>query len=176
MVIDATPMSPTANSYITRTDAASRLADNRLYDQAWIAATDADKDSALIWATTLIDQSFDFFGSIRTQEQSLRFPRYGLTDRDRRFIDTETIPTILKQATAEFALALLERNRTGDPAVIGLGFSRAKVDVLEIELDKNAAQQYPDLIPQHIISMLSVFGTPNNSLSRTDAMVKVMRA
>ena len=155
MSLDATVKGPTANSYLTRAEATVLLVDSRLHSTAWSSATDADKDKALIWATSLIDTSFDFDGNKTTQEQALRWPRAGLLNRDNWYINQDTLPNDLKLATAELAMALLGGDRTLEPSLLGKGISSAKVGPIEVKLDKS---QVASLMPSHVIQLLENIG------------------
>lgn len=157
MAIIATPMAVDANSYLTRDEATTILTTRRLHGAAWTSAPDATKDAALIWATRLLDQGFEWYGSLRTFTQALRWPRYGMLDNDYRNVDPDTIPERLKEATADLALALIQRDRVSDPELLGLGFREAKVGNLSVVIDP---KMILDLIPRHILKMIDIWGDP----------------
>jgi len=71
--------------------------DGRLNTDPWDDATDANKNKALIMATTLIDR-LNYRGEKADSDQELQFPRG---------YDTE-VPQDIKNACAEVALALLD--------------------------------------------------------------------
>lgn len=152
----ATPEASNANAYVTEADANTYLTTYRLYFDAWTAADTETRENALIWATNLIDASFDFYGNKTTLEQALRFPRSGLVDEDGNNVDYHTIPVQLERATAELALYLLTQDPTKLPSVLGKGVSHIRLDVLEIDADMQALIE---LIPQQVISLLSPFGS-----------------
>jgi len=87
-------------SYVNLTEANEYFSD-RLHADAWAEAADADKEKALAMATKAIDRQ-PLKGRKTDPSQPLAFPRYP---------DTE-IPTTVKEACCEEALALLERGNS----------------------------------------------------------------
>jgi len=156
--LDATPKSPSANAYLTAVEATAYFNSQRLYSALWTAASSLDKDRVIQWATLLLDVCMDWEGSIRTLEQALRWPRSGVLDADDRNVDYDLIPIPIKNATAELALSLLARDRTAEPTLLGQGFVRAKVGPIEVDLNRNVTPSMVDLIPDHILTMLSEYG------------------
>lgn len=131
ITIVATAKSATANSYITRA-AAQLYFDGRPYSDAWNHASGPNQDVALVGATVRLDQE-KWQGLPKTTTQSLRWPRYGVDNADysqgggvfgafgmsyglsvTRYLDSDTIPVFLLNATCELALVLLEENRLQD--------------------------------------------------------------
>jgi hypothetical protein len=88
------------NTYVAVEEAQEYFA-NRLHSNAWIDASDSDKYRALVTATKTIDRQ-SLKGRKTDPSQPLAFPRYP---------DTE-IPTTVKEACCEEALALLERGNS----------------------------------------------------------------
>lgn len=131
VVINATPKSPTANSYVTLAEGEAYMAE-RLNVEAWTGSDDKKKQ-ALITASYRIDQE-QFEGYKTTTAQQLKWPREGATDEDGEEYDPDTIPTIIKWATFEEALALLNRGNNDLLHDSGLEeYKRVKVGELEIE-------------------------------------------
>lgn len=155
MALDATIGGASANSYITEAAADAYVAEGRLHTSAWDAATSATKERALIWATTLLDVSFDWFGHKRTIEQELRWPRSGVADLDGEYIDADTLPELLQEATVDLGILLIGSDRTKTPALTELGFSEAKVGDLEVVV---ATANVPDLIPNSLAVTLAQLG------------------
>jgi hypothetical protein len=89
-------VSTTDTAYCT-TDEAQAYFDGRLNADAWDDASSANKQKALIHATRLIER-LNFKGEKTVDTQSLQFPR----DND------TSIPTDIKYACSEIALALLD--------------------------------------------------------------------
>lgn len=157
--IIATPLATDANSYLTLAEANDILANRRLHTAAWDAAANPKKETALIWATKLLDAAFDWDGAVRDLNQALRWPRVGMLDLDERYVNPDLIPERLKEATADLALSLLARDRVSEPEMLGLGFSSARVGPLSVTVDPKAVLQ---LIPEFIIDSMSPWGTPRN--------------
>ena len=86
--------------YINLTEA-NEYFSNRLHADAWVEASDADKEKALAMATKAIDRQ-RLNGRKTNPSQPLAFPRYP---------DAE-IPQNVKEACCEEALAILERGNS----------------------------------------------------------------
>lgn len=108
----ATAGAVNANSYCTVAEADDYHA-MRYHNEDWDSAAQEDKEKLLMWATRLLDQ-LDYAGAITTQSQALRWPRAGCVDRERRMLDSSTIPQPIKNACAEWAFQLLGEDRTLD--------------------------------------------------------------
>lgn len=158
MALDATVSGAAANSYITQAAATAYLAD-RLDIAAWTAATSAEKDAALIMATTRLDTE-DYIGSRVFISQRLRWPRYGATDPDGLLYDHLTIPNTMLQATCELALAII-----GQPSLMtdtGLeSFINVKMGSLDVTPRFIAAARLPALVKRLIAPVrLGGYSTP----------------
>ena len=90
----------TITAYVTTEEAAAYFA-GRLHVDPWTETGDSDKQAALTMATRVIDRLL-LQGRKADPEQALAFPRYP---------DTE-VPTPIKDACCEEALALLERGKS----------------------------------------------------------------
>jgi len=126
--IDATVGGASANSYITLSDANSTIEGLIIDDdvQAWISATDDNKNRALFTAAVRVDRE-RFLGARVTDTQSLQWPRTGVRKPDTYintyatgfpfristdyFTDTE-IPDQVKKAQVILAV-YLNNNRDG---------------------------------------------------------------
>lgn len=128
ITIDATVGGASANSYITLSDANSTIEGLIIDDdvQAWISATDDNKNRALFTAAVRVDRE-RFLGARVTDTQSLQWPRTGVRKPDTYintyatgfpfristdyFTDTE-IPDQVKKAQVILAV-YLNNNRDG---------------------------------------------------------------
>lgn len=173
MALDATVGGANSNSYLSESEANTYLTNERLYISAWTAATTGTREQALIWATFLIDTSFEFEGSRRHLTQALRFPRVGLDDVDGEYIDQDSIPSIIKKATATYALYLLQQDRTVEPSILGLGIKEAKIGPLSVVVD---SMEKKPIIPDDIVLMLSPIGSLSSHASEGSSVVKLERA
>ena len=96
-----------ANSYTT-VAFADQYFENHNNPSDWTGADQATKEMALREATQYLDL---YYGGrwrgrkkLLTEDQALDWPRYEAYDDDDRWIDSETIPVKLQEATAEAAL------------------------------------------------------------------------
>ena len=127
----ATPGASDANSYLTVAEANAYHA-SRLFNDVWLNADDATKETALIWATRVLDR--EEWKGYRTEEiQALRWPRTSVYDRDGYYIADNVVPKFLKDATAELAFLLATADRSAETGTEG--FKKIKVGPIEIELD-----------------------------------------
>lgn len=132
----ATAKSATANSYVTEAEADTYF-DERTTATAWASEATDDKERYLITATRRID-SERFDGYKTTTTQALKWPRDGACDDDGEEYDPDTVPDIVKFATYETALELLNDGTTDGLAPTGLEeFKRVKVGALEVERDSS---------------------------------------
>lgn len=130
LTITATAKATNANSYATEGEVNTYM-EGRLHSGLWDSATPGDRKAALVMACNRLELE-DPKGSARTTTQALRWPRQGLYDADGNAVDEDTVPTAVKNAQAELALAYLDGRV--DPSASGLeGFERFKLDgVLEV--------------------------------------------
>lgn len=138
MAIITTPAAPDANSYATLAQANDYLANRRLYATSWTVLTDEQKSVALVWATSLLDQSFAWVGASATSTQALRWPRIGARRWDIQFYASNIIPQPVVDATCELAYQVTLRDPTAVPALFGKGFSEAKLGAMSVKVDKGA--------------------------------------
>lgn len=153
--LDATVGGLNSNSYVTRAWANDYLTTERLYTSVWTAASTANQDASLIWATRLLDEVVDWHGGIADHDQALGWPRYGAVDRDGRFLDSDIIPRDIMQVTADLALELLKRDRSEEATLPGLGFDEVGIDVIKIKVGKQATV---GIIPDWIATKLNHYG------------------
>ena len=88
MDLIATPGSPLANSYVT-VAAANGYLEGRLYTEPWFGihaleetelVSVATRETALIWATSLLDTQVRWYGTPTTLTQALAWPMTGQLD------------------------------------------------------------------------------------------------
>lgn len=114
----ATPGDPLANSYTTPSQASTFLT-MRLDTAAWDEASVDDQITALQWATRLLDEQVQWYGLPTYPDQALALPQVGLVDQWERSLASTLIPLAVEQATALYALALLESTALGAPQATG---------------------------------------------------------
>lgn len=155
MSLDTTPKSETADSFVDVATADSYLGTRRGYAAAWAAYNTTAKETWLRWATQLLDACFIWPGVVTSLYQALGWPRVGVTDKESRWVNQDTIPNVVQYATAELAFALSLVDRTTLPALIGQGFSEADVGPIKIVVDKS---QIAPLIPPLVTTLLETIG------------------
>ena len=98
------------NTFVSLSDANDYF-DGRLYATEWNNAADTEKEGALIEATIHLNQR-DYYGERADTEtpQALKFPRANLPYIDGYQPSDSEIPTEIKYATCEEALAILKND------------------------------------------------------------------
>jgi hypothetical protein len=155
----ATVGATTANTYGTRTEANAYFED-RLHTEVWDAASDTEKDQALLWATKLLDRAFDWAQNVVDEDQALLWPRNGILDvNELSVILDSVVPDELKWAQFEYAKALITADPTLDKsqAVEGLTELTAGPVTLKFK-DLIEGKLLPDMVINYIPSW---WGTPN---------------
>lgn len=123
VTIVATPAAANANSYCTLAEA-NTYHESHPYSSTWDAATDDEKNRALVTATRLLDEQYTWEGEAANDTQALQWPREAVLDHlQLSYIDEAVIPSRLKDATAEFARQVLAGNRMADSDVETQGIS-----------------------------------------------------
>jgi hypothetical protein len=150
MVVETGSGSSTANSYCSVNNA-DTYHEKRLHVSTWTAATDDNKEIALMWATRLVDEQVIWNGVAVGTDQALMWPRNLLYDRNGFAILSTTIPTFLKEATAEFARYLIGEDRTTETNRDLMGFKKIKIDVLAMEVDAYRAKE---VMPPSVWTMI----------------------
>jgi hypothetical protein len=158
---------PDANSYAALADG-NAYHDAHLYAAAWVAASNADKEKALVMATRLIDGEFQFNGKKRVDGQALQWPRERCPDPDRLgtlamlglhsgfpWVDEDKVPARVVAATCEMARELLIADRTAAPAGEGIELRR-EADLSETQYDKRDKRPVISAVAQ---SLLSKYGS-----------------
>lgn len=172
MALNATPKSPTANSYLTEVEANTILTEEWLNADAWVAAVTAKREAALIMGTFLMEAAFIYEGSRTDITQALRLPRHSLVDQDGYTIDHNTVPKLAKKACAVFANYLLAANRLADPELVGLGISSASLGPISVTIDPG---QVKSMIPKDVILIMEPIADLDPAASSGMRMVKLER-
>lgn len=159
LTLIATPGAVDANTYCTLAEADSYF-EKRLHKTTWSDALSADKNIALAWATSVLDNEINWYGWSMSEVQALRWPRTGLASPDGWTISSTTIPQFLKNATAEFAMHLIDSDRMADDDMAGI--KQIAVSSIQIATDK---WDRKTLIPQAVWQMIRQYGTKYSSTS-----------
>lgn len=157
-----------ANAYANVADGDAYY-DGHLYASAWTAATLANKEKALVFASRLIDAQFQFDGGKVKETQALQWPREGCLDPDAGSpVASNVVPKPVIQATCEMARELLIADRTAAPA--GEGMKYQNVGTTQTGYDKSDTRPVISRVAQ---GMLSKFGT---LLNRKGGVVRLVRS
>ena len=147
----ATPGAIDANTYCTLSES-NTYHDAHVYGSTWLDGDDDAKKQALVWATRLLDEQVDWSGVKNSVTQALRWPRSYVTDRDGFVIDSATIPTWLKNATAELARYLIQEDRTVERS---FGLESVTADTVEVVFKSSDVKP---ILPVSVLSMISGYG------------------
>lgn len=150
MALDATIGGVTANSYVTVEEADDYFLD-RSNATAWDAST--QKDQLLITASRLLDWQLQFKGNKTSELQAMQFPRTGVELPSGYSVPSDTIPTEVKFAVFELALASMETDRAADNPLAGL--NEVKAGPLTIKTASQNDNPRTPVVPDFIRSMLS---------------------
>ena len=161
-----------ANAYANAADGDAYF-DGHLYASAWTAATLANKEKALAFATRLIDAQFQFDGAKLKETQALQWPRESCHDPDAEgwgggTVASNVVPKPVIEATCEMARELLIADRTASPA--GEGLKYQNVGTTQTGYDKSDTRPVISRVAQ---GMLSKFGT---LLNRKGGTVRLVRS
>lgn len=174
LIADATDES---NSFIDIASAAIYYS-GRLYSEAWESINEEDlKARALIWGSSLISKSFRWKGQRKSQAQILAFPRYGVVDSDGYTLDYNTVPILIKDATCELALRLVQSNPASD-SPLDSGLKELKVSSIILKFDKDSILDGSggdaNGIPENIVSIFADY--VDSSMAATGGVMKLVRA
>lgn len=147
----ATAKSASANSYCTLAEA-DQYQDNRpAVSTTWADASENNKIRALLWATKLMESLFTWTAYATTTTQALGWPRTGLLERIDVVLDSDTVPSEVKDAEAEFARQLLVSNRGQDNEIESQGIAAIKAGSVFLQF---TASQYNKVVPDVVAMMI----------------------
>lgn len=173
--LDATIGGTAANSYATVEQATSyidTLVPSTMQD-VWLDSSEEDQARALIMATRLLDQWFDWYGAISNLHQSLLWPRLGVmrpgvSERQvsagatnpwhtpfGTLFQSNELPPQLVEATAELARQLLAGDRTADSDIETQGVSNLKVASIELAFRAGVIAK---VIPDSVLTFVNGIG------------------
>ncbi len=143
---------PDANSYASVAEG-DAYHEGHLYATAWTAATTANKEKALVFATRLIDAEFRFKGTKANATQALQWPREACRDPDGTdYLASDAVPTAVVQATCEMARELLVKDRT--VAYPGEGLKYQNVGSTQTGYDKTDTPPVISRVAQAVLAKL----------------------
>lgn len=163
MILVATPGDPLANSYTTVSQATAFLT-MHLDTAAWTEASVPDQEAALMWATRLIDEQVQWYAIPTFPDQALALPQTGLLDRWGQPVLSTVIPIAVQQATALYALGLLEATdvdtsaATGDLIIKSKKIGDTTITYQDIPAASSRTPVSPYAIPSEVRALLRPYG------------------
>jgi hypothetical protein len=169
-----------ANSYADIADG-NDYHDGHLYASAWTGASDDQKAVALVMASRLIDAEFQFNGTRTNAVQGLQWPRAKCPEPDSvhvplsvllpipyDYVQYDTVPKAVVEATCEMARAMLIEDRTADP--LGEGLKSTALGGNSTTFDKTDRRP---VLTQLAQVMLAKYGSPMSAKSGAVRLVRV---
>lgn len=160
------------NCYVSRSAADSYFSD-RIQSSSWSTASDTTKDAALITASSMIDNEYQFIGQAISASQGLAWPRGGAwyhEPKTGRQVDTNWQPVPWRVAVAVQELAEHLIRNTLLLADGEQTFERIKVGSIELE-DKSPDYKSQPRFPANVRSLLTpllIIGSTSNTWWRAN--------
>ena len=145
MSIDSTVGGTSSNSFVSLSEADTYF-ENSPKSSLWDAVV--EQESALIYATTLLDSMVSWVGVRSTSTQALDWPR----DVDDHPEYDDIIPVNVKRATFELALTVQD----GTSTITDVSVDSVKVGPISVNLNEDMPTV---LLPQLVIAMISELGS-----------------
>ena len=133
LIVETGASLTTSNTYCTLAQA-NTYHSSRLHVSDWTDAYNDTRNRALVQATRMLDNLVEWDGYKTDSDQALRWPRTGVIDPDDDAVDSDAIPTFLREATAEFARLLIASDREADSGTAG--FKELEAGSLRMVIDK----------------------------------------
>ena len=159
LVLITTAGGKDSNSYASIQDG-NTYHEGHSQGETWAAATEDARSRALVTATRQLDAWFDWDGDVAFADQVLLWPRKGVVGRTGYLLDGETIPAVIRDATAELA-----RSRLGGagPTDDADDIKRLKAGPVDITF-RDARETF--VIPEAVLIMVNRIGTQRVGRSR----------
>jgi hypothetical protein len=159
LTLVATAAASNANSYATAAEG-DTYHESHYYADMWTDAGTSDKEKALVMATRLLDQWYEWFGSTYSTTQALLWPRSGVPGPNGFTFTANTIPAPLRDATCELARQLMAENRTADSDLSSQGVKSITAGSVALTFSGSAVTKP---IPDAVASFLIYLGTKRSS-------------
>ena len=160
LVIVSTAGSSTANSYASLLEAEAYALTIPSVDD-WTAASEAQKNAALVQATRMMDTMTWKGWRALHLVQSLQWPRAGVADRENYYLDPATIPAKIRDACCEFAIRLISDDRAADSG----GLSYGKLELGTMKLRDPMRRPIPASVLEMVREFLGSAGGPRMELA-----------
>jgi hypothetical protein len=146
-----------ANSYASVAYADEYFTSHPFYSEAWDEIASGDRKKALlIAATSMADSLMAWQGYPVFSQQTLRWPRYGVRDRDDRVISQSSVPEPVRQAVCEIARWLSSPDANPDATDDTAGIEELRIDVIQLKFGSSSARR---AVPSAALRLLGPFGS-----------------
>ena len=152
-----------ANTYASLAEAEIYIS-ARLHVSSWQDETSDNKNKALLWATSLLDDLCHWSGLKAGTTQALRWPRTSIWDIDGQAVTSVAIPQFLKDGTAEFAFHLLDEDRTLETNRDMMGFESMTIGPLSMKIDKYTKKP---ILPKSVQTMIRDYCVQSSASAKT---------
>ena len=123
------------------------------HDITWTGLSNANKNGYAIMSCRVLNEQIDWDGWQADADQSLDLPRSGMVDKNGNAIDSDEIPSEVKNAQCELARLLVIGDRTADNDMSG--FKQIEVGSIKLVADKN---DRPVVLANSVFAMVRFFG------------------
>ncbi len=155
LVLVTTAGSATANSYASLVDAEAYALTLPVAND-WAAATDPQKNAALVQATRMLD-TLNWSGwRTAPTTQALQWPRTGVADREGYYLDPAAVPAKVRDACCEFAVRLIADDRAADAG----GLAPETIKVGPLDIGRMRRSPVPASVLEMVREFLAYTGTP----------------
>lgn len=137
-----------ANAYCDVAFADQYHLDRPAVGTTWALATPDQKSAAILWATKLMDDLWDWNGFPTDALQHLLWPRQGMLKRNGwEYVDQHTVPVELQEAVAEYARQLLVSDLAGNSDIETFGVQSLRAGPVALTFrDGVTAKPVPDAV------------------------------
>jgi len=163
IVVISDPLDTEANSYVSVAEVLAYLTDrvsNDAFRVAWDRLADDQKNRYVVNATRSLDTMATWIGERYWYKQLLDWPRSNAW-YDGFLIDSNEVPTRIKEATIEFIMWQMENDdavSTGE----NTQFDKIKVGPIEIDFNEQVGGSPKKYFPDIIAYLLEGYGSLNN--------------
>lgn len=164
VVLNATPGSPTANSYATLAYADAYNA-GVVGGESWSdPAVERDKKlRALVTATRLLDMNVRWRGEATSSAQALQWPRYFVRDGRGFFLSSTTIPVAVMDAVSELARRLLTSGTAADTGDDTANIKRLEAGPVKLEFRDTPVATSGGAVDDDVLLMVAALSAESAS-------------
>lgn len=166
MALDATVGGASSNSYVTLAEFVTYLTTRPQTPAAVTAATDAEREAALIMATRMIDAYQCWTGASASATQALLWPRTGMLTNTGFAMASNVLPQQLKDAVCELAIAMLVADIFAESDVSVQGITSIKAGPVALTFKDEIAARG---LPSFVTSLLPSSWKCENEVDENDA-------